>query len=152
MGTRALVGARHRGVGLGWEQVASALAAQVPVAEIDRIWLFAPVRQEGREWGTAVVLRRLEGERRRVYTATYMIATRGRDRGPAKILIDEVGDSPTVVVEDVIAGVRERSGDAEPPMIIAPGEWFVEDPVDGGETTAARTDGDLAVDEHHDQD
>ena len=153
MGTGALVGARHRGLGLGWEQVASALAAEVPVAEIDRIWLFAPVRQEGREWGTAVVLRRLEGERRRVYTATYMIATRSRDRGPAKILIDEVGDSPSVVVEDVIAGVRERSGDAEPPTVIAPGDWFVEEPIaDGGDTHDAPDDNDLAVKERRDQD
>ena len=104
MGTGAPVGVRRRGLGLGWDQVALALAAEVPVAEIDRIWLFAPLRQEGREWGTAVVLRRLDGERRRVYTATYMIATRSRERGRAKINIDEVGDSPTIVVEDVVAG------------------------------------------------
>jgi len=153
MGTGALAGARHRGLGLGWEQVASALAAEVPVAEIDRIWLFAPVRQDGREWGTAVVLRRLEGERRRVYTATYMMATRSRDRGPAKILIDEVGDSPSVVVEDVIEGVRERSGDAEPPVVIAPGEWFGEEPVaDGAEVGATPTDDAPAVEERHDED
>ena len=127
MGTGAPVGVRRRGLGLGWDQVALALAAEVPVAEIDRIWLFAPLRQEGREWGTAVVLRRLDGERRRVYTATYMIATRSRERGRVKINIEEVGDSPTLVVEDVIAGVRERSGDAEPPTAIAPQEWFGEE-------------------------
>ena len=127
----------RRGLGLGWEQVASALAAEVPVAEIDRIWLFAPLRQEGREWGTAVVLRRLDGERRRVYTATYMIATGGRERGRAKINITEVGDSPSVVVEDVIAGVRERSGDTEPPTVIAPREWFVEEQVEEGDATGA---------------
>jgi hypothetical protein len=130
MGTGAPVGVRRRGLGLGWDQVALALAAEVPVAEIDRIWLFAPLRQEGREWGTAVVLRRLDGERRRVYTATYMIATRSRERGRAKINIDEVGDSPTIVVEDVIAGVRERSGDAEPPTVIAPHQWFGEEQVE----------------------
>lgn len=127
MGTGAPVGVRRRGLGLGWDSVALALAAEVPVAEIDCIWLFAPLRQEGREWGTAVVLRRLDGERRRVYTATYMIATRGRERGRAKINIDEVGDSPSVVVDDVIAGVRERSGDTEPPTVIAPHEWFGEE-------------------------
>jgi hypothetical protein len=56
-----------------------------------------------------------------------MIATRGRERGRAKINIDEVGDSPSVVVDDVIAGVRERSGDTEPPTVIAPHEWFGEE-------------------------
>ncbi len=131
MGTGAPVGVRRRGLGLGWDQVALALAAEVPVAEIDRIWLFAPLWQEGREWGTAVVIRRLEGERRRVYTATYMIATQGRERGRAKITIDEVGDGPSVVVDDVISGVRERSGDAEPPTVIGPHEWFGEE--QGGE-------------------
>ena len=127
MGTGAPVGARHRGLGLGWDRVAAALAAQIPTAEIDRIWLFAPMRQEGREWGTAVVLRRLDGDRRRVYTATYMVATRGRDRGQTKIGIEEVGDSPSVIVEDVIAGVQERAGDAEPPTEIQPQVWFVEE-------------------------
>lgn len=127
MGTGAPVGARHRGLGLGWDQVAAAVAARIPVAEVDRIWTFAPHRQEGREWGTAVVLRRLEGERRRVYTATYMIATRGRERGQTKIGIEEVGDSPSVIVEDVIAGVQERAGDAEPPTEIRPRDWFGED-------------------------
>jgi hypothetical protein len=114
-------------LGLGWDRVAAALAAQIPMAEIDRIWLFAPMRQEGREWGTAVVLRRLDGDRRRVYTATYMVATRGRDRGQTKIGIEEVGDSPSVIVEDVIAGVQERAGDAEPPTEIQPQVWFVEE-------------------------
>ena len=127
MGTGAPVGARHRGLGLGWDQVAAVLAAQIPVAEVDRIWLFAPLRQEGREWGTAVVLRRLDGERRRVYTATYMVATRGRERGQTRIAIEEVGDSPSVIVEDVIAGVQERAGDAEPPIEIEPRDWFVEE-------------------------
>jgi hypothetical protein len=124
MGTGAPVGVRRRGLGLAWEQVAASLAERVPAGEIDRIWLFTPVRQEGREWGTAVILRRLDGERHRVYTATYVIATRGRERGRAKIRIDEVGDSPSVVVEDVISGVRERSGDAEAPTEIAPEAWF----------------------------
>ena len=135
MGTGAPVGVRRRGLGLGWDQVALALAAEVPVVEIDRIWLFAPLREEGREWGTAVVLRRLDGERRRVYTATYMIDTRGRERGRAKINIDEVGDSPSVVVEEVIAGVRERSGDAEPPTVIAPHEWFGEEQMEADGTS-----------------
>lgn len=130
MGTGAPIGARRRGLGLGWEQVANALAQQVHVAEIDRIWLFAPVRQEGREWGTAVVLLRLGEGRHRVYTATYMVTTRGPERGSTKVSIDEIGDSPSVVVEDVIAGVQERSGDAEAPTEVAPQEWFVENGAD----------------------
>ncbi len=131
MGTGVPQGVRRRGLGLGWAQVADALAERVPVPELERIWLLAPLRQEGREWGTAVILRHLEGDRRRVYTATYMMTTRGRDRGQAKITIDEVGDSPRVVVEDVVAGVQERSGDAEPPTEIDPREWYP-DPPEGG--------------------
>ena len=72
-----------------------------------------------------------------MYTATYMIATGGRERGRAKINITEVGDSPSGVVEDVIAGVRERSGDTEPPTVIAPREWFVEEQVEEGDATGA---------------
>ena len=37
----------------------------------------APMRREGREWGTAV-LSRVDGDRRRIYTARYVLADQGQ--------------------------------------------------------------------------
>lgn len=99
----------------------------MPPGEISRIWLFPPVRREGREWGTAVVARRLEGARVRVYTARYVLTTRGRERGQGKVILDEVGASPADVVDQVIRGVQERSGETEPPAEIERTAWYGED-------------------------
>ena len=49
---------RGPGEGPGWAKLAEAVAAEVPPAEIDTIYLFRPLRVEGREWGTAVIARR----------------------------------------------------------------------------------------------
>lgn len=99
----------------------------MPVGEIDRIWLFAPVRREEREWGTAVVARRGQGERLRVYTASYWLVIRGRDRGQGKVTLQEVGESGAAVVDEVVRGVQERAGEAEPPVEIGPSLWFGEE-------------------------
>lgn len=96
----------------------------MPPEEIERLWLFQPLRQEDREWGTAVLARRSDGGRLRVYTATYMLVIRGRDRGQSKVTLEEVGESPAEVVEDTVRGVTERSGDVEPPVEIAPALWY----------------------------
>jgi len=116
--------ARYPGMGLGWARAAQSLAEVVPASEIERIWLFPPVRREEREWGVAVVSRRSEGERRRIYTARYMLIVRGRERGQGKVVIEEVGESPRSVVHDVIQGVQERTGEAEPPVAIAAEMWY----------------------------
>jgi len=107
--------------------VAAAVADAMPPAEIARIWLFAPVRREEREWGTAVVARRSEGERVRVYTASYSLVIRGRERGQGKVALLEVAESPAAVVDEVIRGVQERAGETEPPVEVAPGVWFGEE-------------------------
>jgi hypothetical protein len=112
---------------LGWTRVATAVAGAMPPGEIARIWLFAPVRREDREWGTAVVARRSEGERVRVYTASYQLAIRGRERGQGKVTLLEVAESPAAVVDEVIRGVQERAGETEPPVEVAPGVWFGEE-------------------------
>src|SRR4029077_9375255 len=62
--------------GLGWPRLAAVVAEQIPPAEVDGVWVFPTVRHEGREWGTAV-LSRADGERRRIYTARYMLAIKG---------------------------------------------------------------------------
>jgi hypothetical protein len=125
VGLEAPVGAASSpGLGLGWARAAQSLAEVVPATEIERIWLFPPVRREEREWGVAVVSRLSDGERRRVYTASYMLIVRGRERGQGKVAIEEVGESPTSVVHEVVKGVQERAGEAEPPVEIAAGIWY----------------------------
>lgn len=125
MGAEALVGVgRAPGLGLGWARVAARVAEVVPPAELDGIWLFAPVRREEREWGTAVVSRRGPGGRRRIYTARYVLVIRGRERGQGKVVVEEAGESPPDVVHTVIAGVQARAGEAEPPVEIPPELWY----------------------------
>jgi hypothetical protein len=121
---QALGGARVPGIGSGWMRTSQSLAELVPVDEIDGIWLFPPVRREEREWGIAVVSRVSEGGRRRIYTASYMLVLRGRDRGRARVEVEEVGESPTAVVHEVIKGVQERAEEAEPPVEISPKLWY----------------------------
>lgn len=125
MGAEAPLGVtRTPGLGLGWTRVAQQLAQAIDPTTIDRIWLFAPVRREEREWGTAVIACRTGGDRRRIYTASYLLIIRGREKGQGKITVDEVGDSPPAVMHEVIAGVRERAGETDPPVEIAPDLWF----------------------------
>ncbi len=118
---------RSPGLGLGWTRTAQSLGEVVPASEIERIWLFPPVRREEREWGVAVVSRIADGERRRIYTASYMLIVRGRERGQGKIAVEEVGESPISVMHEVIKGVQERAGEAEPPVEIAPDIWYPAD-------------------------
>lgn len=112
------------GLGSGWTCTSQALADVVPPEEIDGIWLFPPVRREEREWGMAVVSRVSEEGRRRIYTASYMLVVRGRQRGQGKVAVEEVGESPIAVVHEVLKGVQERAGEAEPPAEISPKLWY----------------------------
>lgn len=116
--------ARGNGIGLGWTRVAQSVAERIPRDLIDRIWLFSPVRREEREWGTAVVSCRMDDGRSRIFTASYLMVVRGRERGQGRVTIEEVGESPPDVVQDVLAGVQERAGEPEPPTEIAPEDWF----------------------------
>lgn len=129
MAAEAPVGVARRlepGLGLGWARVAEAVAARVPADAIERIWLFAPVRHEEREWGTAVVACRTETARRRVFTASYILVVRGRERGQGKVTVEEVGESPVEVLHEALAGVQERAGEPDPPVEIAPELWYGE--------------------------
>jgi hypothetical protein len=64
----------------GWERLAQAVAEVLPPSEVDAVWVFTPLRHDNKEWGTAVVSR-VDGERRRIYTARYGLAIKGKDRG-----------------------------------------------------------------------
>jgi len=116
------------GQGPGWAKVAAAVEAEMPPAEIETIYLFRPIKREGREWGTAVVTRRSApagGEGRlRVYTAKYMLIVRGKDRGQAKVEVTEVGLSPAEVLAQVMQATADRTGESEPPVEVGPGAWY----------------------------
>ena len=114
------------GQGPGWAKVAAAVEAEMPPAEIETIYLFRPIKREGREWGTAVVTRKAAegGGRLRVYTAKYMLIVRGKERGQAKVELTEVGLSPAAVLAQVMQATADRTGEAEPPVEMAPGGWY----------------------------
>lgn len=112
------------GLGAGWTRVAEACAAHLRPDDIEVIWLFPPVRREDREWGVAVIACHSENERRRIFTASYMIVVRGREKGHGKVAVVEVGESPAAVLDDVIRGVGDRSNEVEPPFEIAPELWY----------------------------
>ncbi len=111
--------------GPGWKELAAAVAAEIPPAEIVTIYAFRPLKRDGREWGTAVVTRRVEAtERLRVYTARYMLIVRGRERGRARVEVEEVALSPAEVLEQVMQATADRTGDPEPPAQLDRSVWF----------------------------
>ncbi len=114
------------GRGPGWAKLAEAVAAGVPPAEIETIYLFRPLKREGREWGTAVVTRRVTDAsgRLRVYTARYMLVVRGKERGQSRVEVEETGLSPAEVIVQVMQAAADRSGDAEAPVAIGPAVWY----------------------------
>ena len=114
------------GQGPGWAKVAAAVQAAMPPAEIETIYLFRPIKREGREWGTAVVTRKSPPPdgRLRVYTAKYMLIVRGKERGQAKVEVVEVGRSPAEVLAQVMQATADRTGETEPPAEIGPGAWY----------------------------
>jgi hypothetical protein len=111
------------GVGPGWERLALALRDAVPVPEIDRIWAFRVVRREGQDFGT-VILSRVDGERRRIYTARFALTVKGKKRGQFEWFLDEVGSGPLEALDELLALVPKRSDEEEPPELVDPGTWF----------------------------
>jgi hypothetical protein len=107
----------------GWERLAQAVSDIVPPAEIDGVWIFAPVRHEDREWGTAV-LSRVDGERRRIYTAGYALAVKGKQRGKFESTILEVGSGPIEALARVLQEAQRRVDDDQPPSPVPPESWF----------------------------
>ncbi|MFL5402611.1 MAG: hypothetical protein ACJ8BF_07315 [Gemmatimonadales bacterium] len=109
--------------GTGWERLAQAVSEVVPPSEVDGVWIFAPVRRDDREWGTAVVSR-LEGERRRIYTARYVLAVKGKARGKFESFIQEVGTGPVDALARVLQEAQRRIDDEHPPASVPPETWF----------------------------
>ena len=124
MTARALAGSLS-----GWEQLAQAVAEAIPPAEVDAIWTFAPLRRGANEWGTAVISR-VEGDRRRIYTARYTKTIRGKERGKFQASIQEVGTGPVEVLSRVLQDAQHRADDDHPPVCVSPGDWFATLPAD----------------------
>ncbi len=119
--------ANEPGAGPGWERLATALRDALPVGELDRIWAFRVVRREGQDFGTAI-LSRLEGERRRIYTASFVHTVKGKKRGAFEWALDEVGSGPLEALDELLALVPKRSEEEEPPTEVAPAAWFPPEP------------------------
>src|ERR671922_1895868 len=94
----------------GWTRLAGAVAEVVPPAEVDGVWVFSPLRREGREWGTAV-LSRIDGDRRRIYTARYMLAIKGKERGKFESSVQEVGIGPVEALAQLLHDAQKRIDD-----------------------------------------
>jgi hypothetical protein len=109
--------------GSGWERLAQAVAEVLPPAEVDGVWVFTPLRRESREWGTAV-LSRVDGERRRIYTARYVLAIKGKERGKFEASVQEVGSGTTEALARLVQEAQRRIDDEHPPTPVPPESWF----------------------------
>jgi hypothetical protein len=107
----------------GWARLAGAVAEVVPPSEVDGVWIFSPLRREGKEWGTAV-LSRVDGDRRRIYTARYMLAIKGKERGKFEASVEEVGSGPLTALAQLLQDTRKRIDYEQPPTAVAPDTWF----------------------------
>jgi hypothetical protein len=116
----------------GWERLAEAVSEVLPPAEVDEVWTFSPIRREHTEWATAV-LSRVEGERRRIYTARYALAVKGKERGKFESTVQEVGSGPADALVRVLRDAQRRVDDEHPPALVSPDVWFssVAPPSDG---------------------
>ena len=113
--------------GAGWTRLAAAVAEQIPPVEVDGVWVFSPLRHEGREWGTAV-LSRVNGDRRRIYTARYMLVLKGKERGKFEASIEEVGSGPVEALAQLLHDAQRRIDDEQPPLPVPPESWFAAAP------------------------
>ena len=109
--------------GSAWDRLAQAVAQVLPPGEVDGIWTFAPLRRDTREWGTAVVSR-VDGERRRIYTARYVLAVKGKERGKFESTVHEVGSGPVEALARVLCEAQARMDDDQPPVAVEPASWF----------------------------
>ncbi len=117
------------GTGPGWDELAQNVAAALPAAEIDGIWVFRVIRSGGRDWGTAVISR-VDGERRRIYTATFVQTVKGKRRGAFEADLAELGSGPLEAREELLALVPRRTDEDDPLVPVALEHWFP--PTDDG--------------------
>lgn len=107
----------------GWSRLADVVATELPLAEIDGVWQFLPLRQGHRELGTAIVSR-IDGERRRIYTARYGLTIRGKERGQFTSHVEEVGSGPVEALQALLIEVRRRLDEEDSPAPMDVDAWF----------------------------
>lgn len=110
------------GTGAGWALLAQAVAAELPVAELDGLWVFRPFRRAGIEYGTAI-LSRVDDDRLVIYTARYAHTLKGKKRGAFTSEWAEVGHGPLDALDELVALVPKRT-EEEPPIPIPLERWF----------------------------
>ena len=124
-----------------WEKLADEVALQVPVLEIDGVWTFQPLRNGPQEAGTAIISR-VDGDRRRIYTARYVATIKGKQRGQWQSNIEEVGSGPIEALDRLLADVEKRVDEGAPSPVPLT-EWYPErSAVEGVEPVRAVTNGD----------
>ncbi len=111
------------GAGPGWDQLAPVVAAAIPADEIDGVWVFRVIRNAGIDWGTAVISR-VDGQRRRIYTARFGSTVKGKRRGAFQSTLTEVGSGPLEALHELLAMVPIRSDDEDPPSAVEVASWF----------------------------
>jgi hypothetical protein len=116
--------------GSGWDRLAQAVAGMMPPVEVDAVWVFSPVRRDTKEWGTAVISR-VHGERRRIYTARYGLAIKGKERGKFEASVQEVGTGPLEALSRLVEEAHRRIDDEHPPVSVPPESWFSHNTADG---------------------
>lgn len=114
---------RGPGEGPHWERLALWLQDQIPTADVDGVWVFRVLRRDLAEYGTAVISR-IDGDRRRIYTARYTALIKGKKRGGFEAVMDEVGSGPLEALHELLALVPVRADDEEPPVPIEVSLWF----------------------------
>ena len=70
------------------------------------------------------MLSRVDGERRRIYTARYMLAVKGKERGKFEASVEEVGTGPTEALPRLLQEAHRRIDDEHPPVSVPPETWF----------------------------
>lgn len=116
--------------GSGWNRLAQAVAGIMPADEVDAVWVFSPLRRDTKEWGTAVISR-IDGERRRIYTARYGLAIKGKERGKFEASVQEVGTGPLEALSRLLEEAQRRIDDEQPPVSVPPESWFSHITADG---------------------
>lgn len=114
---------REPGEGPHWEQLAEWLRDQLPSHEVDGVWVFRLLRRELKEYGTAVISR-VDGDRRRIYTARYTATIKGKKRGAFESALEEVGSGPLEALHELLALVPVRADDEDPPVAVDLLRWF----------------------------
>jgi hypothetical protein len=114
---------RGPGEGPHWERLALWLHDQMSVVEVDGVWVFRVLRRDANEYGTAV-LSRVEGDRRRIYTATYVATIKGKKRGGFEATLEEIGSGPLEALRELLELVPVRADDEDPPVPVDVDLWF----------------------------